>query len=932
MSLYQKYELLEPLHDDGVKTFRGRDNASGRAVEVHLFLGQAGKAEPPVELMEEVKRLSPGDSTRLIEFGEHMGTPYVVTLPLEGFRSFREWVAAQKSAAAAAPAKPSSDPLSRVGRWKIPLAPPPQAGAQPETETLRTPVAPAPAAMVPRSASAPPAPARDDFEKMFGTPSASQPEAGEFTRQFQAASPGPQIRPSEEPITRPGEFTHFMMKTGQNPVAQKASFAPAPVSGPTTTGESPVVREPVASKDSEATAEVPFAGLTPPKTSEFDQLFSAPAAPSLTGQMPVPSTVRPAPAGDVTRMFSTQSAPAAQPPAAIPSKPAEGGEFTRMFATPGLTGQMPTAPAAPSAPAPPLAPTPPAPTPAKPAEGGEFTRMFATPGLTGQMPTAPATPSPAVPLAPPPAPPTPAKPAAGGEFTSMFATPGLTGQAPATPATPSAPAAPLAPPPTPPTQAKPAEGGEFTRMFATPGLTGQMPTAPAPVAPAAPPPPAPTPAKPAEGGEFTRMFATPGLTGQMPATPATPSAPAAPLAPPPTPPAQAKPAAGGEFTRMFATPGLTGQMPATPATPLAPTTPSVPPPAPPAQAKPAAGGEFTSMFAAPPTPGLTGQMPAPPPVAKPALPTPAPQPEPAGEFTRMFSSMGPPRPSAPPAGAQQAAGEFTSMFKSAPSGPSGAPLGSQPPPAKQEPGEYTRMFQSPPQAPIGEPLPPVSGAPGGGGFPGGFQAAGPKQALPVAAPQQSPFGAPQFGQPSLPPAPVPFGQQGVPSTPFGQPAQPSPFGQPASPFGGATGTPLGAPQASPFQAGQIGAIPERPYAGPSTPSVQDEYSKLFGPGDRPAASAPPPAPPPLQTPMGFGSATQSFSVPGNLPGAGGGQPAQSDYTRMIQRPAEMQKPPAPAPAPKPPAPAKSQPKWPLIVFGVLFVILIIVGIIMFTKK
>lgn len=53
---------------------------------------------------------------------------------------------------------------------------------------------------------------------------------------------------------------------------------------------------------------------------------------------------------------------------------------------------------------------------------------------------------------------------------------------------------------------------------------------------------------------------------------------------------------------------------------------------------------------------------------------------------------------------------------------------------------------------------------------------------------------------------------------------------------------------------------------------------------------------------------------------------------MIQRPADLQKPAAAPPMPKPPAPVKSQPKWPLIVFGVLFVILIIVGIIMFTKK
>ena len=102
MNFYQKYELLEVLRDDGVKSFQGREIATGRDVEVHLIVGIPGKSEPPYDLVDKIRQLSEATKTHLLEVGEHLGTPYIVTLPLQGFASLRDWVQS-KAAPAAAP-------------------------------------------------------------------------------------------------------------------------------------------------------------------------------------------------------------------------------------------------------------------------------------------------------------------------------------------------------------------------------------------------------------------------------------------------------------------------------------------------------------------------------------------------------------------------------------------------------------------------------------------------------------------------------------------------------------------------------------------------------------------------------------------------------------------------------------------------------------
>ncbi|OYW13418.1 MAG: hypothetical protein B7X34_00270, partial [Acidobacteriia bacterium 12-62-4] len=63
MSFYDKYELLAPLRDDGIKTFVAREVATGRALEAHLFV--AGRTPENEAILAKLDQLSP-DGARLI--------------------------------------------------------------------------------------------------------------------------------------------------------------------------------------------------------------------------------------------------------------------------------------------------------------------------------------------------------------------------------------------------------------------------------------------------------------------------------------------------------------------------------------------------------------------------------------------------------------------------------------------------------------------------------------------------------------------------------------------------------------------------------------------------------------------------------------------------------------------------------------------------
>jgi hypothetical protein len=469
MSLETSYEVLEMLRDDGVQTFRAKEKATGRGLELHLF-PPFGRPENKT-LFEKLKTLPLETRRKFLDIGVDGSTPYVVTDPLpgSGFKVWAEQLIGGTSGSSGFPpgamsaGQPSRDDgvqILQAGQWrtgtpipdslitKPPVSRPTQPPAPPQTgdftrmfqapDFLSSPTPPAPQTPPPSApvASAPPPSAPPPFPAAppvsafdFGSPAAP---AGEFTGFFQAAEPA---KPAA-----PAVFQETMQESS-------------------------------------------------PSVGEFTGLFEAnkPAAPA-----PLPSTPFVAPQ------------PLAPPP--VIAEPG-GGEFTRMFQAP-----QPAAP--PLAPAPPSASYNKVPDAFPQPEAGsgvEFTKYFENP-----LKPAPAgsSPQPMIELPPPPPPPTGGK--RGGEFTSVFGRPSMEPSSPAAPGGFSFDApAPQAPPPT---------GPVFGAM---PSATGAFSAPPAWSQPQAPQ------SFPAGPSEYTRMMSAPGVAGdpgpslfsQPPSAPLAPQAP-----------------------------------------------------------------------------------------------------------------------------------------------------------------------------------------------------------------------------------------------------------------------------------------------------------------------------------------------------------------------------------------------------------------------
>jgi hypothetical protein len=170
VSFSDRFELLEPLREDDGQTFRARERATGRIVEVHFIAPESN--QPPQQ-------------NDVIEQGDHDGKRYVVTVPLDS-----------------------------AGAWRIKTIPPPS--QEPGDFTRMFQLRQAPEA-VPLAVSKPAAPAQ-----------ASQP--GEFTRAFQRPAAAPLAAP--EGISVPGQagdFTRMFQKpesVPQPPVAGSQSIEP----------------------------------------------------------------------------------------------------------------------------------------------------------------------------------------------------------------------------------------------------------------------------------------------------------------------------------------------------------------------------------------------------------------------------------------------------------------------------------------------------------------------------------------------------------------------------------------------------------------------------------------------------------------------------------------------------------------------------------
>ena len=113
MSIYQRYELLEIVHDGPVKTFAARQIQTGQTVAIHLLIDPSPDSQ---ELLKKVRALTDPSRKELLEFGDHDGTIYVVTTEWKRMITFPEWVNA------AAGASPGGDRFAKAGNWRIPVS------------------------------------------------------------------------------------------------------------------------------------------------------------------------------------------------------------------------------------------------------------------------------------------------------------------------------------------------------------------------------------------------------------------------------------------------------------------------------------------------------------------------------------------------------------------------------------------------------------------------------------------------------------------------------------------------------------------------------------------------------------------------------------------------------------------------------------------
>jgi len=383
MSFYKRYELDRLIADGETKTFRAIDNATGRAVLLHMFNPKAA----PVLAALKAKLASDPRVPRppLLELGEFAGSPYAVTEVVAGFTNLRDWIAALPSSpgvAAPAPAAPG------------PSAPPASpSGSAGSTRRLST---------------------TEQFHSLFddsprAIPPVSAPPAA-------VAPPAPAARPAPIPQPPPPPIANVPMSPAASLLSK--TVQPPPRQGAQISQQAPAPVTPAAPSDA----------------GEFTRIFGGDSTPA-----PVPTPRPAAPAqgapsgapdqGEFTRMFGGASGPVRPEPQSV-APMHEAGEFTRLFNSPLGVPSAPPSPAWPgSGGQPPQTNAAPASSPIEGPGQDEFTRMFG-----GQAASAPvsSTPMASTPMAPPPAAAAPASGAPGsaspptrtdtgqGEFTRWF--------------------------------------------------------------------------------------------------------------------------------------------------------------------------------------------------------------------------------------------------------------------------------------------------------------------------------------------------------------------------------------------------------------------------------------------------------------------------------------------------------------------------------
>src|ERR1019366_6605713 len=131
MDFSQKYDFVELLPGEGVRSYRARQTNTGRDVTVHLLVG--GKTPENQAFLVRLRGMEPQSMAKLIEVGEHQGATFVVTVA-PPFQHLDVWLAEQDRAAAAV------KDFGKAGFWKRPEAatPPPPMSPAPAKAPVHT--------------------------------------------------------------------------------------------------------------------------------------------------------------------------------------------------------------------------------------------------------------------------------------------------------------------------------------------------------------------------------------------------------------------------------------------------------------------------------------------------------------------------------------------------------------------------------------------------------------------------------------------------------------------------------------------------------------------------------------------------------------------------------------------------------------------------
>jgi hypothetical protein len=226
-----KYELLDVLHESGIRTYRARQVTLGHLVMVHFIAGT--ETEDDFALLEKLAELPDSERKLFFDAGEHESVPYLVSWPLPGFHSLPDWLERTLGEHRVEPKRVTPAPETARGD--------PSEFSRLFFRGLKEPPA------EPKAAA--PEPGPGEFTRLFQkesageTPSPSHPknQPGEFTALFQAPSLGRPVashpearegyarpRPSDgpSPASGPGEFTQFFQGDFASAQPQPAGGAP----------------------------------------------------------------------------------------------------------------------------------------------------------------------------------------------------------------------------------------------------------------------------------------------------------------------------------------------------------------------------------------------------------------------------------------------------------------------------------------------------------------------------------------------------------------------------------------------------------------------------------------------------------------------------------------------------------------------------------